>query len=98
MHCFERVVSCLLGVGAIAEGKLECGATLCILGVQIVLAASGFTMTRADKSRQMDVGSEVCTGSGNTAPRRCQQDGGQIELGCDAHVQAYRESNAAPHS
>ena len=53
MQCFERVVSCLLGVGAIAEGKLECGATLCILGVQIVLAASRFTMrpaqTKVDK-------------------------------------------------
>ena len=42
LQCFARLVRILLGPGAIAEGKLECGAELVILGVCIRLSDKGY--------------------------------------------------------
>ncbi len=42
LHCFARVVRVLLGPSAVANGKLECGISLCILGVELRLAKKGF--------------------------------------------------------
>ena len=42
MECFARLVRLLLGQSAIANKKLECGPDLTILGVEVVMDASGY--------------------------------------------------------
>ena len=42
LQCFARLVRALLGQSAIAEAKLECGPSLCILGVDIAMSWRGF--------------------------------------------------------
>ena len=44
MLCFARLVRLLLGPSAVAANKLEFGRKLCILGVDVALAATGVTM------------------------------------------------------
>ena len=43
MRCFARLVKVLLGEGAVSESKLDVGAALEILGVQLVLTDRGYT-------------------------------------------------------
>ena len=43
MQCFARLVRVLLGQSALAEKKLECGLSLCILGVDVSLSSFGVT-------------------------------------------------------
>ena len=47
MNCFARFVRLLLGTSAIADRKVECGASLVVLGVQVDLGHSGFRMRPA---------------------------------------------------
>ena len=44
MQCLARLVRLLLGATAIADRKLECGASLVVLGVQITLSPQGAAM------------------------------------------------------
>ena len=41
MHCFARLVSLLLGDGAVSPHKLVCGMPLCILGLDVTLCSKG---------------------------------------------------------
>ena len=43
MQCFARLVRVLMGATAIADRKLECGRTLCVLGVDLSLSVKGYT-------------------------------------------------------
>lgn len=43
MHCFARLVRVLMGATAIAKRKLECGRSLCVLGVDVSLSNLGYT-------------------------------------------------------
>ena len=43
MQCFARLVRLLLGKGALCDRKLGCGASLEILGVELVLTKKGYT-------------------------------------------------------
>ena len=42
LDCLARLVRLLLGPTAIAEAKLEIGTSLCVLGVDLEMARSGF--------------------------------------------------------
>ena len=42
LECLARLIRLLLGRSAVAANKLECGASLCILGVDIMLSFRGF--------------------------------------------------------
>ena len=50
MQIFARLVRCLLGHGALAERKLEVGMPLVILGIRVVLADGGVSMS-PDKAK-----------------------------------------------
>ena len=43
MGCFARLVRVLLGSSALADRKLACGTSLCILGVDVMLSTHGVT-------------------------------------------------------
>ena len=53
MTCFARLVRALLGEGAIAERKLECGATLVVLGISVTLGDDGFSLAPAKEKASM---------------------------------------------
>lgn len=53
MHCFARLVRALLGSKALAEKKLECGASLVVLGVCMSMTDLGFSVRPAkDKANK----------------------------------------------
>jgi len=49
LQVFARLARILLGPDAIAERKLECGKSLCVLGVDIALGKRGFRCRPAAK-------------------------------------------------
>ena len=42
LQCFARLIRVLFGADAVADGKLDCGDSLCILGVMISMSEHGF--------------------------------------------------------
>ena len=49
LRCFARLVRVLLGPDAIAEVKLECGESLCVLGVDIEMSCAGYKLRPSAK-------------------------------------------------
>ena len=52
MECFARLVRLLLGHGAVADRKLECGPSLTILGVDVEMDMSGYRCRPANGKAQ----------------------------------------------
>ena len=44
MECFRDLVCLLLGDGAVAQAKCECGSSLCVLGIDVEPSRTGYTL------------------------------------------------------
>ena len=91
MTCFARLVRALLGEGAIAARRLECGATLVVLGISVTLADDGFSPAPAKEKASMciDAISEARP-SGVLRHACAAKIGWQTELGNSVYVLSCR--------
>ena len=52
LKCLARLINLILGPGAAAPKKLQCGASLVVLGVEITLSSKGFQFRPAAAKAQ----------------------------------------------
>jgi len=84
MKCFARLVRTLLGPDAIADRKLECGASLCILGVDICMSDRGFQCRPAAQKIPgwLTTIDEATASGGRLMPGTASKLAGKLSWGC----------------
>ena len=81
--CFARLVQILLGTGSVADGKIESGVKLCILGVELELASNGFRgRPGREKIKKWCSRIDAALSSGLLAPGDAAKLAGRLSWGC----------------
>ena len=95
--CFARLVRCLLGPGAIAQEKVESGASLCILGVDIALSWNGFTCRPAAAKIMKWLRSiDDALGNGRLLPGDAMKLAGRLSWGCSQTFKRFGRAMLRP--
>jgi hypothetical protein len=83
MMCFARLVRSLLGPGAVADEKLDFGASLMVLGVDVTIRASGYALrpTR-DKVSEWLASLESAIAAGKLRGGDASKLAGRLSWGC----------------
>ena len=82
MSCVARVVRAILGPSAIADAKLECAASLVVLGIQVDLSSAGMRcVPSADKVAKWRAALRKARATGVLAPGQASKLAGGLSWG-----------------
>ena len=83
MECFRELVCMLLGEGAVAEAKCECGRSLGVLGMEVRVYSQGFSFRPvAGKVRRWCEALDRAIGAKRLYPHEADKLSGRLSWAC----------------